>query len=132
MRIILVVLMITSAFSAIAFDGGAQFKKVCAACHTIGGGDKLGPDLAGVSERRKLDWIVKFVNYPEGMKEGDEDEKGYEKADKLAIAIDKAYKANMSEQEMTKTQVQAVLKYIDGLKKSPKGKIVAFEKNRKK
>jgi protein SCO1/2 len=38
------------------FDGGqpgeVMFKKVCAGCHTIGHGDRAGPDLRGVAERR--------------------------------------------------------------------------------
>jgi mono/diheme cytochrome c family protein len=32
------------------------------ACHTYGKGIKVGPDLKGVGERRKLDWLLKFVH----------------------------------------------------------------------
>ncbi|MBT4789986.1 MAG: cytochrome c [Halobacteriovoraceae bacterium] len=126
MKIVLSLLVLTFATASYSFDAAKYFKKTCAACHKIGGGDtpKLGPDLAGVSKRRKLDWIVKFIKYPEGMIAGDEDEKGYEKADPTAKAVFELYKpAMMAEIEITKVQVVALLKYIDSLKKQPKGKI---------
>lgn len=128
MKLILVMMILTLVGTAYSFDAAVHFKKNCASCHTIGEGDKTGPDLAGLSKRRKIDWIVKFVKYPEGMISGDPDEKGYEKADPLAKAISDLYKpAVMSDQDLTKEQVQALLDYIDGLKKEPKGKITTLK-----
>ena len=37
--------------------GQALFKKMCAPCHTIGGGDHVGPDLRGVADRRDHAWL---------------------------------------------------------------------------
>jgi cytochrome c2 len=37
------------------------FKKRCMACHTFGKGIKVGPDLKGVTDRRKRDWLLKFI-----------------------------------------------------------------------
>jgi len=37
------------------------FRKRCAACHTYGKGIKVGPDLKGVTDRRKRDWLFTFV-----------------------------------------------------------------------
>ncbi len=34
---------------------------VCKACHTIGGGKLVGPDLKGVTERRDEAWLIKFI-----------------------------------------------------------------------
>jgi cytochrome c2 len=111
--------------NSFAFDAGKYFQKTCTQCHTIGAGDKIGPDLAGLSKRRKVDWIVKFVNYPDGMINGDAEEAGYEKPDPMAKKVYEAYKPQMmAEQEVTKVQVEAILKYIDSLKKQPKGKIL--------
>jgi protein SCO1/2 len=125
MKMILSVLLLSFTFNAIAFDAGAHFKKVCAVCHTIGGGDSKGPDLAGLSKRRDVKWIKKFVNYPEGMINGDADEAGYEKPDPTAVKLFALYKPEMmAEQEMSEVQIKAILKYIDSLKKSPKGKIL--------
>lgn len=128
MKVFLMISMLLVSLSALAFDGAAHFKKNCATCHTIGEGDKIGPDLAGVSKRRKLDWIVKFVKYPDGMIDGDDEEPGYEKADPIAKSVYALYKPQrMTEQEMTKEQVVAVLAYIDSLKKEPKGKITTLK-----
>lgn len=111
-----------------AFDAGAYFTQNCTACHSIGGGDKIGPDLAGLSKRRKVDWLVKYINYPEGMIKGDEEEEGYEKPDALAKKVYDLYKPTlMPEQEVTKAQVEAILKYIDAQKKQPKGKITTLK-----
>jgi cytochrome oxidase Cu insertion factor (SCO1/SenC/PrrC family)/cytochrome c2 len=44
--------------------GQALFKKVCAPCHTIGGGDHVGPDLRGVADRRDHAWLIDFIKDP--------------------------------------------------------------------
>src|SRR6476661_234384 len=43
-------------------EAAAAFNKRCTACHTYGKGIKVGPDLKGVTERRKRDWLVKFIH----------------------------------------------------------------------
>ncbi|HZD95183.1 MAG TPA: c-type cytochrome, partial [Candidatus Sulfotelmatobacter sp.] len=43
-------------------EAAATFNKRCTACHTYGKGIKVGPDLKGVNDRRKRDWLVKFVH----------------------------------------------------------------------
>ncbi|MBI2337260.1 MAG: cytochrome c [Deltaproteobacteria bacterium] len=49
--------------TALAFVGQGKvlFEQKCAACHTIGGGRRVGPDLAGVHDRHKEDWMLKFI-----------------------------------------------------------------------
>jgi protein SCO1 len=44
--------------------GQALFKKVCAPCHTIGVGDRVGPDLRGVTTRRDQPWLAAFIQNP--------------------------------------------------------------------
>ena len=122
----LIVMLLVSSF-ALAFDAAKEFKKNCITCHSIGGGDKgkTGPDLAGVTKRRKMDWIIKFIKYPDGMINGDPDEPGYEKPDAMAKKLYAAFKpAIMTEQELTDVQIKAIMKYIDDQKKEPKGKIL--------
>jgi mono/diheme cytochrome c family protein len=43
-------------------EAAAIFGKRCTACHTYGKGIKVGPDLKGVTERRKHDWLLKFIH----------------------------------------------------------------------
>lgn len=41
--------------------GEASFKQICAACHTIGKGKLVGPDLANVHLRHTEEWLMKFI-----------------------------------------------------------------------
>ena len=45
--------------------GQSLFKKLCAPCHTIGVGDRVGPDLRGAAERRQEAWLTQFIRTPE-------------------------------------------------------------------
>ncbi len=47
--------------------GQSLFRKMCAPCHTIGGGDHVGPDLRGVVDRRDRAWLVDFIMNPAKM-----------------------------------------------------------------
>ena len=49
------------------FDPRAVFDGQCSACHTVGQGDSVGPDLAGVTDRRDRDWLVAFVRSSQAM-----------------------------------------------------------------
>jgi cytochrome oxidase Cu insertion factor (SCO1/SenC/PrrC family)/mono/diheme cytochrome c family protein len=44
--------------------GQALFKKICAPCHTIGVGDRVGPDLRGVTTRRERAWLSAYIQNP--------------------------------------------------------------------
>jgi len=47
--------------------GQALFKKICAPCHTIGVGDRVGPDLRDVTARRDRAWLTNFIKDPKKM-----------------------------------------------------------------
>jgi protein SCO1 len=52
--------------------GQTLFRRLCAPCHTIGVGDRIGPDLNGITSRRDLDWLARYIQDPVGMRgEGD-------------------------------------------------------------
>jgi cytochrome c2 len=54
--------------SAQADDGKELFEGKCASCHTIGGGDGVGPDLKGVGARRSGDWLARIITAPDQLK----------------------------------------------------------------
>ena len=59
------------------------FRSRCSACHTIGEGDKLGPDLAGVTARRSHAWLVRWLKEPDKM---------IAEKDPIAVALKKQYR----------------------------------------
>lgn len=79
----------------IAFNSSAQslengekiFNTNCKACHSLGGGRLVGPDLAGITERRSTDWIIKFIaNSSELIQSGDEQAKAiFEEYNKITM-----------------------------------------------
>jgi hypothetical protein len=54
-------------YSRAATPGQEIFKNQCAACHTIGKGKLVGPDLAGVTARREEGWLKRQIDDPEGL-----------------------------------------------------------------
>ena len=53
--------------AALAQDTAAFYRNNCAACHSIGGGPRVGPDLKDVSTRRDRAWLVRFVENAKGV-----------------------------------------------------------------
>jgi protein SCO1/2 len=47
--------------------GENLFRTRCAACHTIGEGRSIGPDLAGVTARRDRAWLARWIRDPQEM-----------------------------------------------------------------
>ncbi len=50
-----------------AETGEEIFQDFCAACHTIGKGKLVGPDLAGVTSRREKGWLTRQIKDPERL-----------------------------------------------------------------
>lgn len=48
--------------------GQGLFNKACGPCHSVGAGDRIGPDLHGITERRDAEWLKKFITDPERMR----------------------------------------------------------------
>ncbi|HCC84588.1 MAG TPA: hypothetical protein DEP87_02810, partial [Candidatus Pacebacteria bacterium] len=47
--------------------GKEIFTQKCSACHSIGKGRLVGPDLAGVNDRRSEGWLLKFIKSPQAV-----------------------------------------------------------------
>jgi protein SCO1/2 len=53
---------------AVTLDRGEYtFKNHCAACHTVGKGALIGPDLRGVTNTRDRGWLAKFILAPDKL-----------------------------------------------------------------
>ncbi len=66
-------LLLAAAPDLRAQEGEVFFKKICVACHTIGGGRLVGPDLHGVQDRQSREWLIRFMVHPdEVLASGDE------------------------------------------------------------
>ena len=50
-----------------AQDTAAFYQKNCAACHSIGGGPRVGPDLINVLQRRDRAWLTRFIENPKAV-----------------------------------------------------------------
>jgi len=51
------------------------FESKCLACHSIGQGKKLGPDMTGVTTRRTDAWLTQWLKSPDKMLQTDADAK---------------------------------------------------------
>ena len=80
----------------------------CAACHTLGKGKKVGPDLDGITKKRSREWLEKFIrNSAEFIKE-----------DADAKAIFDEYKIPMPPHDLSDEQMAALLNYIENYKQA--------------
>ena len=74
--VLISVLLLLAAFSTAslaqpaaqdASEGETLFKEKCIVCHTIGGGNLVGPDLDGVTERREVQWLAEWILTPDKL-----------------------------------------------------------------
>lgn len=87
----------------LAARGGELFQvKGCVACHTLGAGRLVGPDLQGVTERRRPGWIAAQILSPDSMIRNDPDAK----------ALFAEYMTPMSDQGLTADEARAVLEFL--------------------
>jgi len=83
--------------------GEKVFNQKCSGCHTVGGGDKIGPDLKGVIDRRGEDWVFSYIENPEKMKEGE---------DPIALELDAKWQMSMPSLGLSESDIRAVMDYL--------------------
>lgn len=97
--------LITPVFAAMpAEQGQAIFEQKCQACHTIGGGRLVGPDLKGITTSRDKDWLVRFITTPDKL---------IAQGDPIAQQIVQEYGLAMPNLGLTDDDARAVLAYIE-------------------
>lgn len=94
-----------------AADGEALFKEKCFSCHTIGQGDRVGPDLAGVTGRRDRDWLRRFILAPDRM---------IAEGDPIATELLRKYKnVPMPDLGLTEAEVAALIAFLESQEGAP-------------
>ena len=91
---------------AVANAAGEQiFQEKCTACHTIGKGPLVGPDLKGVIAKRPRAWLEQWIAAPDAM---------LAKKDPIATELLRQWRdVPMPNQGLSTSDVTAVLAYLE-------------------
>jgi protein SCO1/2 len=85
-------------------QGRYTFTTHCAACHTIGHGDKIGPDLLGVTNVRERSWLEHFISTPEKL---------IAAKDPIAVALYKKYNGiNMPNLRLSDDELKNLIDFL--------------------
>jgi len=87
-------------------SGKALFNGICAACHTIGKGMRVGPDLQGVNAKHSEAWLLKWISCSQCLVEA---------GDETAVALFEKYKRSVmpNHDYLADDQLQSLLSYIE-------------------
>lgn len=104
--------------SAFSQNGKNLFNANCVACHTIGKGQLVGPDLKGEAHKRAEDWLLKWIKSSQTM---------VKDKDPQAVAIYNQFnQIVMPDQPFSEDQIKALLDYINT---GNSGNYIASNKN---
>jgi cytochrome oxidase Cu insertion factor (SCO1/SenC/PrrC family)/cytochrome c2 len=85
--------------------GEALYLKACAACHTVGKGDRVGPDLNGVTTRRDRTWLIRYLVAPEVLRA---------RKDPIAVELDAKYEGvRMPNLGLSETDAEDLIVYLE-------------------
>jgi cytochrome c2 len=102
--LLVTILYSSAALAADAKSGETLFNnRACVGCHSIGsqGGAMTGPNLAGVTERRKEDWLKRWIKAPDQMQ-----------SDPLVKQLKAKYAADMPNVGLTDDEVQSLILFL--------------------
>jgi protein SCO1/2 len=89
----------------LAGRGEHLFRTRCAACHTIGHGDGLGPDLIGVAEVRDKTWLARYIAAPDEV---------LASGDRFAMGLFERYKkVRMPNLRLGEADVNALISFLE-------------------
>ncbi len=81
------------------------FASQCAACHTIGHGDKIGPDLLNITHVRERAWLERFISTPD---------KVLAEKDPVATALFEKYKqVTMPNLRLADVDLNSLMKFLE-------------------
>ena len=80
------------------------FATHCAACHSIGHGDTIGPDLQGITETRTQEWLTHFIQDPDKL---------LAENDSLAVSLFEKYgQVQMPNLRLAGEDVSAIIQFL--------------------
>jgi len=90
------------------FDSGRYvFSSKCAACHGLGDGSKIGPDLAGITRTRDREWLARYIAAPDQM---------LKSGDPIAKQLSSTYmQVRMPNLQLTPAQIRDVIGFLDSI-----------------
>jgi nitrite reductase (NO-forming) len=95
-----------------AVQGKLSFESKCLACHSVGEGRKLGPDVAGVTRRRSDAWLARWLKEPEKMLATDADAKAM---------LKEHNNIPMPNQSLSGVEIKQYIKYFHWIDAQPAG-----------
>jgi len=93
-----------------AASGAENFNATCAACHTVGGGKRVGPDLKGVTERRTEEWLLRFIKSSQSL---------VQSGDPTAVALFNEFKIAMPDAPYSPAEIKEILAFINSGGQAP-------------
>jgi protein SCO1 len=96
--------------------GEYLFGSMCGACHTVGNGDKVGPDLRDVTSRRDRTWLFRYIKTPGRLRATN---------DPISKMLFARYKVRMPDLGLADGDVHVLVKYLEErstVLRDPKGK----------
>jgi mono/diheme cytochrome c family protein len=93
---------VTTLYGPIATGERLFLAKGCTNCHTIGKGRRVGPDLAGVSQRRPREWLRRWLENPPAMIA----------SDPAAREMAREYPLPMPDLRLTESEIRDLLDYL--------------------
>ena len=89
-------------------SGEYVFSTKCSPCHSLGQGNKIGPDLAGITSVRDRRWLARYVADPNGMLKA---------GDPIAKTLSTRYKQmQMPNLQLTDRQVADVIAFLGSVR----------------
>jgi protein SCO1/2 len=89
----------------ISDKGQYFFSRYCAACHSIGHGDAIGPDLQGITRLRRHDWLARFIRAPDQM---------LAESDPVAVSLFEKYgQVQMPDLRLADEDVAAIINFLE-------------------
>lgn len=92
-------------FKPVTVDPGAVlFQSRCSGCHTLGKGDKIGPDLMGLTARRPRQWVARYIVEPQALRAA---------GDPAALELMRRYPVRMPSHSLTADDLATLLAHLE-------------------